>query len=99
MRSAARSADRISEGIRGIKGVTPVYEDPNCKHVYHLYTLCIEPEELGASRDDFLRVLYARRACREFCTISRPIISRVSRRSATATISARWLRSSSITGR
>lgn len=49
---------RISEGIRGIKGITPVYEDPNCHHVYHLYTLCVEQEELGASRDDFLRVLY-----------------------------------------
>lgn len=49
---------RISEGIRGVKGITPVYEDPNCKHVYHLYTLCIEEEELGASRDDYLRVLY-----------------------------------------
>jgi len=49
---------RISEGIKGIKGVTPVYEDPNCDHIYHLYTLCIEEEELGASRDDFLRVLY-----------------------------------------
>jgi len=49
---------RISDGIRGIKGITPVYEDPNCYHVYHLYTLCVEEEELGASRDDFLRVLY-----------------------------------------
>lgn len=49
---------RINEGIQGIKGITPVYEDPNCKHIYHLYTLCIEEEELGASRDDFLRVLY-----------------------------------------
>jgi len=49
---------RISAGIRDIKGVTPVYEDPNCYHAYHLYTLCVEPEELGASRDDFLRVLY-----------------------------------------
>jgi dTDP-4-amino-4,6-dideoxygalactose transaminase len=49
---------RISEGIKGIKGVTPVYEDPNCHHIYHLYTLCIEEEELGATRDDFLRVLY-----------------------------------------
>lgn len=49
---------RVSEGISGIKGVTPVYEDPNCKHVYHLYTVCIEEEELGASRDDFMRVLY-----------------------------------------
>ena len=49
---------RINDGIKGIKGVTPVYEDPNCYHVYHLYTLCVEQEELGASRDDFLRVLY-----------------------------------------
>ena len=49
---------RINEGIKDIKGVTPVYEDPNCYHIYHLYTLCVEQEELGASRDDFLRVLY-----------------------------------------
>lgn len=49
---------RINEGIKGIPGITPVYEDPNCKHVYHLYTLCVEEEVLGASRDDFMRVLY-----------------------------------------
>jgi len=48
----------VTEGIKGIKGITPVYEDPNCKHVYHLYTVCVEEQELGASRDDFLRVLY-----------------------------------------
>ncbi len=49
---------KINDGIAGIKGVTGVYEDPNCYHVYHLYTLCIEEEQLGASRDDFMRVLY-----------------------------------------
>lgn len=48
----------LNEGLQGIKGVTPVYEDPNCKHIYHLYTVCIEEKELGASRDEFLRVLY-----------------------------------------
>ncbi|RPI24991.1 MAG: DegT/DnrJ/EryC1/StrS family aminotransferase [Acidobacteria bacterium] len=48
----------VTEGIKGIRGITPVYEDPDCKHVYHLYTVCIEEQELGASRDDFLRVLY-----------------------------------------
>ena len=48
----------INQGIAGIKGITPVYEDPNCYHAYHLYTLCVEPEELGASRDEFLRCLY-----------------------------------------
>ena len=48
----------ISEGLKGIKGVNPVYEDPNCKHIYHLYTVTIDPQVIGASRDDFLRVLY-----------------------------------------
>jgi len=48
----------LNEGLQGVKGIEPVYEDPNCKHVYHLYTICINEKELGASRDDFLRVLY-----------------------------------------
>lgn len=48
----------LNEGLQGIKGITPVYEDPNCKHIYHLYTVCVEEKELGASRDDFMRVLY-----------------------------------------
>jgi perosamine synthetase len=48
----------LNEGLRGIKGVNPVYEDPNCKHIYHLYTVTIDPQALGATRDDFLRVLY-----------------------------------------
>jgi dTDP-4-amino-4,6-dideoxygalactose transaminase len=49
---------RLNEGIKGIEGITPTYEDPNCFHAFHLYTLCVEPEILGASRDEFLRVLY-----------------------------------------
>jgi perosamine synthetase len=48
----------INEGLKGIEGITPTYEDPNCHHAFHLYTLCVEPEILGASRDDFMRVLY-----------------------------------------
>jgi dTDP-4-amino-4,6-dideoxygalactose transaminase len=48
----------LTEGLKGIKGITPVYEDPNCYHAFHLYTLCVEAETLGASRDDFMRVLY-----------------------------------------
>jgi len=48
----------INEGIKGIKGVRGVYEDPNCYHAYHLYTLLIKENELGTSRDDFMRVLY-----------------------------------------
>jgi perosamine synthetase len=46
----------INEGIKGIKGVNGVYEDPNCEHVYHLYTLTLDPDMFD--RDEFLRVLY-----------------------------------------
>lgn len=49
---------RLTEGLSGIKGITPVYEAEGCKHVYHLYTICVEEEELGASRDEFMRILY-----------------------------------------
>jgi perosamine synthetase len=49
---------KLTAGLTGIKGLTPVYEPSDCKHVFHLYTVCIEEQELGASRDDFMRVLY-----------------------------------------
>ena len=49
---------RLTEGLSGIKGITPVYEPEECKHVFHLYTICVEEEILGASRDEFMRVLY-----------------------------------------
>ena len=51
-------AHRLTEGITGIEGITPAYENPDCHHAFHLYTLCVEPELLGASRDDFMRILY-----------------------------------------
>jgi perosamine synthetase len=49
---------KLTAGLMGIEGITPVYEPPDRKHVFHLYTVCVEEEKLGASRDDFLRVLY-----------------------------------------
>ncbi len=48
----------VTAGLQGIKGITPVYEPEGYKHVYHLYTVCVEEAELGASRDDFMRILY-----------------------------------------
>jgi perosamine synthetase len=48
----------LNEGMRKIKSIRGVYEDPNCYHAFHLYTLLIKEKELGASRDDFMRVLY-----------------------------------------
>lgn len=50
---------KITEGIQGVKGVSPVHEPgDDYKHVYHLYTLCVEEDQLGAGRDEFMRVLY-----------------------------------------
>jgi dTDP-4-amino-4,6-dideoxygalactose transaminase len=46
----------INEGIKGIKGVEGVYEPQGYKHVYHLYTLCVDPKVFN--RDEFMRTLY-----------------------------------------
>lgn len=46
----------INEGIKDIKGVEGVYEPDGYKHVYHLYTLCVDPKVYD--RDEFMRVLY-----------------------------------------
>ncbi len=51
-------AQYLNEHLRGIPGLTTVYEDPRGIHAYHLYTLCIEEKELGASRDEFMREMY-----------------------------------------
>jgi perosamine synthetase len=39
-----------------VEGVSGVWEAPDCKHVYHLYTLCVDPAIYN--RDDFMRILY-----------------------------------------
>ena len=46
----------INEGIKDIEGVHGTYESPDCKHVFHLYTLCVDPKLF--KRDEFMRVLY-----------------------------------------
>ncbi len=51
-------AHYLTEHLQGIPGITPVYEDARGFHSYHLYTLCVEEEELGSSRDAFMRALY-----------------------------------------
>jgi perosamine synthetase len=51
-----KNARYINEGIKDIKGVNGVYESPDCKHVYHLYTLTVDPQMYD--RDEFLRTLY-----------------------------------------
>ncbi|MEN6385422.1 MAG: DegT/DnrJ/EryC1/StrS family aminotransferase [Phycisphaerales bacterium] len=46
----------INDGIKDVEGVSGTWEDPNCKHVFHLFTLCVDPKLYN--RDEFLRVLY-----------------------------------------
>jgi len=46
----------INAAIKDVEGVEGVYESPDCRHVYHLYTLCVDPKIF--KRDDFMRVLY-----------------------------------------
>jgi len=48
----------LNDKFRNIKGIRGVYEDPDCYHSFHLYTLLIKEKELGCSRDDFMRVMY-----------------------------------------
>jgi len=58
MLTAKRQANGryINNGISDVEGVEGTYEDPNCKHVFHLYTLCVDPKMFD--RDEFMRVLY-----------------------------------------
>ena len=50
---------RLIDGISKIPGLSCSHEPKGYKHVFHLFTLCVEEEELGAGRDEFMRVLYA----------------------------------------
>jgi len=48
----------LNAGLADVEGIATTYEDPNCKHVYHLYSLLFDEDLLGASKDDFIRILY-----------------------------------------
>ena len=47
----------LSKGLAEIEGMTPPYEAPNCKHIFHIYCAQIDSKGLAIKRDDFLRVL------------------------------------------
>jgi len=52
------NASWLSRELGEVRGIRIPYEDPNCVHVYHLYTLLLDDPVLDANRDEFLRVLY-----------------------------------------
>ena len=51
--------ERLGEGLRGIKGVYAHEVSPNCYSSYWFYMIRINEEELGASREEFVKALNA----------------------------------------
>jgi len=51
----------LTAALAGVEGFVTPYEDPNCLHTYHLYTLCVDPAILD--RDDVMRDIYYRQQC------------------------------------
>lgn len=50
----------FSKGLKELSGIEPVYEDPKCFHVYHMYSPSYLSEELGGlERDRYIKALRA----------------------------------------
>jgi dTDP-4-amino-4,6-dideoxygalactose transaminase len=50
-------AEKYTCGLRDIPGLTLPYVQPECKHVYHVYALLVEPE-FRLNKEDFMWELY-----------------------------------------
>jgi perosamine synthetase len=50
-------AKKYTCGLRNIPGLTLPYVQPECKHVYHVFALLIEPE-FRLNKEDFMWELY-----------------------------------------
>jgi len=50
-------ASCLTEGLADVDEVTVPYEDPNCRHVFHLYNIQFESQKLGIGKDALLRPL------------------------------------------
>jgi dTDP-4-amino-4,6-dideoxygalactose transaminase len=55
------NAAYLSAGLRDAPGVTLPTVMPDCKHVFHLYPIQLDPEKFGRTKDDFIyAMLYDR---------------------------------------
>jgi len=52
-------ADRLSAGIKGLRGLRPPVVKKDCTHVYYVYPLLYHPEATGVPRDQTFRALAA----------------------------------------
>ena len=50
-------ARRLTAGLRPYKGIHPVREFPERRHVFHWYMVRLDPDRLGISRDAFARAM------------------------------------------
>src|SRR5437773_9683156 len=48
------NAERISAGLRDVRGISLPVVKPDRKHVFHLYPIQIDAEKFGGTRDDFI---------------------------------------------
>jgi len=55
------NAAYISEGLRDVPGLTLPVVKPECRHVFHLYPVLIDPATFGMNKEEFVhRMLYER---------------------------------------
>ncbi len=52
-------SNHLSEGLKGIKGITPPLVRNDCKHVYYFYVMKYDAEMIGLSRDNFVKAINA----------------------------------------
>lgn len=55
-----RNADRLTDGLRDVPGLTVPEALPGRRHVWHQYTVLIDPIEFGADRGELARSLTER---------------------------------------
>ena len=52
-----RHRELYDEGVAGLDGITPVGRDPRDVHANHLFVVRIDPDEAGATRDEYQQAL------------------------------------------
>ncbi len=48
------NAAYITEGLKDVPGLTLPTVMPDCKHVFHLYPIMLDPERYGMNKEDFI---------------------------------------------
>jgi dTDP-4-amino-4,6-dideoxygalactose transaminase len=59
VRTRVLLAEALSEGVRGLEGLTVPYVRPGSRHVYYCWALRIDEQRLGVSRKRFVEALVA----------------------------------------